>query len=131
MITSLNNIPLVLNIEVSFNLQSTTDKQTWRGQLVAVGGFDVANTYGDVLAVHNNMIPAIAKKEPVSLTYIVIRTADGALRPFATDWIEESTFSRTDNVEDIQVIIHNVNAAASANILGVIRDLGYEVTVVS
>jgi hypothetical protein len=131
MITSLNNIPLVLNIEVSFNLKSTTDRQTWRGQLVAVGGFDVANTYNDVLAAHNNMIPAVAKLEPVSLTYIVIRTADGALRPFATDWIEESTFNRTDNVEDIQVIIHNINGAAAANVLGVIRDLGYEVTVVS
>ena len=131
MITSLNNIPLVLNIEVSFNLQSTTDKQTWRGQLVAVGGYDIANTYGDVLAIHNNMIPAVAKKEPVTLTYIVIRTADGALRPFATDWIEETSFTRTDNVEDIQIIIHNVNGSAAANVLGVIRDLGYEVTVVS
>ena len=129
MITQLNNVPLVLNIEVSFNLMSTTDKQTWRGQLVAIGGYDVANTYGDVLAIHNNMIASVAKKEPVSLTYIMIRTADGAIRPFATDWIEEETFTRTDNVEDMQIIVHNISGAAGAKVVGVIRDLGYEVTV--
>lgn len=129
MITALNNVQLNINIEVKFTLKSLVDKQVWRGRIIGVCGFDVAMQYNDVVATHNNMPAAVAKQEPVSLTYILLKCTDGQIRPFATAWINESEFERTDNVTDVTVIIHNVTDTSKAKILTEIRDLGFEVTV--
>ena len=130
MITALNNVQLNINIEVKFTLKSLVDKQVWRGRIIGVCGFDVAMQYNDVVATHNNMPSSVAKQEPVSLTYILVKCTDGQIRPFATVWINESEFERTDNVTDVTVIIHNVTDTSKAKILTEIRDLGFEVTVV-
>lgn len=130
MITALNNVQLNINIEVKFTLKSLVDKQVWRGRIIGVCGFDVAMQYNDVVATHNNMPSSVAKQEPVSLTYILVKCTDGQIRPFSTAWINESEFERTDNVTDVTVIIHNVTDTSKAKILTEIRDLGFEVTVV-
>ena len=125
----INGVELNLNIEVSFKVRSTNDRQTWRGQIIGTVGFNVANAYTDLLALHNSMVQEVAIKEPVSLTYVLLKCADGSIRPFATDWIEEATFARTDNYTDLSLIVHNINGSDTANILSVLRDMGYEVTV--
>ena len=130
MTTAINGVELALNIEVSFKLRSTNDRQTWRGQIIGTVGFNVANVYNDILAVHSTMEREVSVKEPVSLTYFLLKCADGAIRPFAVDWVDEGTFGRTDNYTDLSLIVHNVNGVDTANILSTIRDLGFEVTVV-
>ena len=131
MIASLNNVTLQLNIEVKFKLHSLTDKQTWRGKVIGIGGYDVAAQYNEVYATHNNMESQVAKRELVGMTFLIIKCTDGQVRPFATDWIIETTFERTDNVTDLQMVVHNVSENEQAKILTYIRDLGYEVTVVT
>lgn len=128
MINAINNIQLSINTQVKFKLHSMTDKQTWRGKIIGICGYDVANQYEEVLAAHNNMEASVAKLEPTSMTFILIKSADGQTRPFATDWIIESTFERTDNVTDAKVTIHNVSDSELVKILSYIRDLGFEVT---
>lgn len=128
MITSLNTINLQINMEVKFKLRSTTDKQTYRGRVIGIGGYDVAAQYNEVNAAHNNMESEVARREIVAMTFLIIKTTDGAIRPFATDWIIENTFERTDNVTDLQVIIHNVSEIEQAKILTMIRNVGFEVT---
>lgn len=128
MITTLNNVQLTINAAVSFKLDSMTDKQTWRGRIIGVVGYDVANQYEEIYAAHNNMVPAVAKLEASSLTYILVKCADGVIRPFATDWIIEKTFQRTDNVADASIVIHNVSDSELVNIITYIRSLGFDVT---
>jgi len=131
MITSLHNINLQINIEVEFKLNSLTDKQTYRGKIIGIGGFDIASVYNDVVAPHNNMESDVARQEPAALTYLIIKCTDGMIRPFATAWIKEATFNRTDNVTDTQIICHNLSEIQRAEVLTYIRDYYGPVTVVS
>lgn len=128
MITALNNVALQINIEVKFKLRSLTDKQTWRGRVIGISGYDVAEQYNEVNATHNNMEPEVARREIVSMTFIILKCADGHIRPFAVDWIIEPTFERTDNVTDMHLIVHNVSENEQARIMTYIRNLGYEVS---
>lgn len=128
MITTLNNVTLQINIDVKFKLASLTDKQTWRGKIIGLGGYDVAAQYSDIYAAHNNMEPQVVSKDPVTLTYLIIKCTDGQIRPFATDWILETTFDRTDNVTDMTIMVYNVSEVDKAKVLTTLRTLGYEVT---
>jgi len=131
MITTLNNILLQINIEVTFQLNSLTDKQSYRGRIIGIGGYDIAAIYNDVVAPHNNMEASVAKMEPAALTYLIIKCDDGMIRPFATAWIKEKTFDRTDNVTDLQIICHNLSEMKKAEIITYLRDYYCPVTVVS
>ena len=124
MITTINNILLQINIEVTFKLNSLTDKQTYRGRIIAC-------VYHDVVAPHNNMESNVAQMEPAALTYLILKCDDGMIRPFATAWIKEKTFDRTDNVTDMQIICHNLSEMKKAEILTYLRDYYCPVTVVS
>lgn len=131
MITTINNILLQINIEVTFKLNSLTDKQTYRGRIIGIGGYDIACVYHDVVAPHNNMESHVAQMEPAALTYLILKCDDGMIRPFATAWIKEKTFDRTDNVTDMQIICHNLSEMKKAEILTYLRDYYCPVTVVS
>ena len=77
MITTINNILLQINIEVTFKLNSLTDKQTYRGRIIGIGGYDIACVYHDVVAPHNNMESNVAQMEPAALTYLILKCDDG------------------------------------------------------
>lgn len=129
MTVAINGIRLDLNIDVSFQTKNQVDIQTYSGRLVGTVGYDVAKVYQDVVAIHNNMPTSVAKLEPATLTYLIIKTTDGATRPFAAEWIEESTFRRTDNTYDITITIHNVNSNEEADLINLLRNKGFEITV--
>lgn len=128
MIAALNNVQLQVNISVKFRLHSMTDAQTWHGQILGIVGYDVARLHEDVDATNNNMETNIAKKNPVSMTFLLVKCDDGMIRPFSTDWIVESSFVRTDNVSDTTVIIHNISETEAATLITYIRNLGYTVS---
>ena len=79
-------------------------------------------------ATNNNMETNVAKKNPVSMTFLLVKCTDGMIRPFSTDWIVESSFVRTDNVSDTTVIIHNISETEAATLITYIRNLGYTVS---
>lgn len=128
MTSTLNNVSLQVNINVKFRLHSLVDAQTWHGQILGIVGYDVARIHEDVDATNNNMETNVAKKNPISMTYLLVKCTDGVIRPFSTDWIVESSFNRTDNVSDASIVIHNVSAVEAATLITYIRNLGYTVT---
>ena len=128
MIAALNNVQLQVNISVKFRLHSLTDAQMWYGQILGIVGYDVARLHSDVDATNNNMETSVAKKNPVSMTFLLVKCTDGVIRPFSTDWIVESSFLRTDNVSDVQLIIHNISETEAAAVTTYIRNLGFTVS---
>lgn len=122
----INSINVVNGMEVKFNTANRTDKQTYRGKIVGIVGFDVACIHEDVISVHNNMVPYVASEQIVSQQFILLKTADGAIRPFATIWINGSSFDRTDTSTDYRMVVYGVSELEIAKIMTLIRDLGFE-----
>ena len=73
------------------------------------------------------MAYAVAKKEITSEDFILIKTADNAVRPFAVSWIvDDTTFMRTDTAQDATITIFNVSTEKLYQILTYIRDAGFQ-----
>jgi len=126
MSTSINGLSVVNGMEVKFSTYNRVDVQTYRGTVVGLVGFDVARVHDDIIAIHNNMESEIAKLQIVAQQFILLKTADGAIRPFATCWIKASSFERTDNTADCRMVIYGVTEYEAAKIMTYIRDLGFE-----
>lgn len=124
----INKVSCAPEVSVRFRTFNTTDSQTYRGRILGCVNFDVACSFDNVVAIHNNMKPSIAKREPAQETYLLIETADKAKRPFAVCWIDEETFEQTDAAADATVVLHNVTQSELFKILTTIRDLGFDVT---
>ena len=126
MSATINGLNIVNGMEVKFSTYNKTDVQTYRGSVVGLVGFDVARVHDDIIAIHNNMDAEIAKLQVVSQEFILLKTADGAIRPFATCWIKAATFERTDNTADCKLVVYGVTEYEAAKIMTYIRDLGFE-----
>jgi len=124
----INNVPCVPEQEVSFKTYNRTDGQTYRGRILGCVNYDIAATCGDVLAIHNDMVASVAKQDIAVQTFIIVKTADGAKRPFATIWIDETTFKAISAATDATLVLHSVTLTDLYNALTTLRDLGYDVT---
>ena len=124
----INNVSCAPNVEVKFQTFSRKESQTWRGIIMGTAVFDIARNFADVVAIHEDMEADIARKEVTVETFLLIKTADGAIRPFAISWINSNTFARTDNLSDVTVVIHNITTTAAFRIMNYIRDQGYNCT---
>lgn len=122
----INNLTVGTGMGVTFYINSKVDKQKYRGTVVGVVGFDAARIHEDIVANHNNMESSIAAKQIVAQQFILLKTSDGAIRPFASIWIKESSFEQTDNTADAKIIVYGVTSLELAQILNFIRDLGHE-----
>lgn len=124
--SQVNGINIVNGMEVKFSTHNTKDTQTYRGTVVGVVGFDVARVHDDIIAIHNNMTSTVAQSQIIAQEFILLKTSDGAIRPFALIWINASTFERIDNAADCKMIIYGVTEYEVAKIMTFIRDLGFE-----
>ena len=124
--SAINNVNIVNGMEVKFSTYNRIDTQTYRGTVVGVVGFDVARVHDDIIATHNNMSSEVASTQVVAQEFILLKTADGAIRPFAFVWIDAATFERTDTSADCRMIVHGVTEYEVAKIMTFIRDLGFE-----
>lgn len=124
--SSINNVNIVNGMEVKFSTYNRRDSQTYRGTIVGVVGFDVARVHDDIIATHNNMDTSVAQQQIISQEFILLKTNDGAIRPFATIWIVATSFERTDNAADCKMIVYGVTEYEVAKIMTFIRDLGFE-----
>ncbi len=124
----INGVTCVPELKVKFKTHSRVDQQTYRGTIVVCVNFEVARMYADIIANHNDMSADVAKKEYVVETYLLIKTGDNAIRPFAKCWIDADTFEQTDSSKDVTLVVHNVTTANVATILTQIRELGFDVT---
>ncbi len=122
----INNLNVVNGMEVKFSTYNRTDTQIYRGAVVGIVGFDVARVHDDIIAIHNNMESTIAAESIVSQQFILLKTADGAIRPFASIWIKGDTFDRTDNAADCKLVVYGISGYEAAKIITLIRDLGFE-----
>lgn len=126
-VISINGVEIVKGIEVRFKTHNKKDSQTYSGKVVGVVDYDVAHNYADIDATHANMAYAVAKKEITSEDFILIKTADNAVRPFAVSWIvDDTTFMRTDTAQDATITIFNVSTEKLYQILTYIRDAGFQ-----
>jgi len=124
----INYVSCAPNIQVKFQTYSRRDSQTWRGTICGTATFDIARNFGDVVSIHEDMEAAIARKEITAETFLLIKTADKAVRPFAVSWINAHTFEQTDNSSDVTIVVHNVSTVLAYRIMNYIRDLGYSCT---
>ena len=123
----INGIDIVQGIEVRFKTYNKKDSQLYAGQVLGVVSYAVAAGYSDVDATHANMAPNVAKKELTAETFILVKTGDGATRPFAVSWIvDDSTFVRTDVATDANITIFNISTEQLYQILTYIRDAGFD-----
>lgn len=123
----INGIVCVKELEVSFKTKNRTDSQTYYGTIVGTVNFDVAANFDDVIAIHKNMIADVAKTEVTAQDFLLIKTRDGATRPFAISWINAETFERVDAQSDAVIVIRRITEEKLIEIMTEIRGLGYEV----
>lgn len=124
---AINGIVCVKELEVSFKTKNRTDNQTYYGTIVGTVNFDVAANFDDVIAIHKNMVAAVAKTEVTAQDFLLIKTRDGATRPFAISWINAETFERVDAQSDAVIVIRRITEEKLIEIMTEIRGLGYEV----
>lgn len=123
----INGVEIVQGIEIRFKTHNKTDAQTYAGKVMGIVNYDVALNYSDVDATHANQEYAVAKKEVTAEDFILIRTADNAIRPFAVSWIvDDTSFVRTDIAQDVTITIFNVSTEKLYQILSYIREAGFE-----
>ena len=106
----INGITCIKELEVSFKTYNRTDSQTYYGTIMGTVNFDVAANFDDVISIHKNMIASVAKTEVTSQDFLLVKTRDGATRPFAVGWIDAETFERVDAKSDAVIIIHRINS---------------------
>ena len=123
----INGITCIKELEVSFKTKNRTDLQTYYGTIMGTVNFDVAANFDDVIAIHKNMVASVAKTEVTAQDFLLIKTRDGATRPFAVNWIDAETFERVDAKSDAVIIIHRITDEKLIEIMTTIRSLGYEV----
>lgn len=123
----INGIVCVKELEVSFKTKNRTDNQTYYGTIVGTVNFDVAANFDDVIAIHKNMVADVAKTEVTAQDFLLIKTRDGATRPFAISWINAETFERVDAQSDAVIVIRRITEEKLIEIMTEIRGLGYEV----
>ena len=124
---TINGIVCVKELEVSFKTKSRVDSQTYYGTIVGTVNFDVAANFDDVIAIHKNMVASVAKSEVTTQEFLLVKTRDGATRPFAVSWIDAETFERVDAQSDAVIVIHRITEEKLIEIMTEIRGLGYEV----
>ena len=123
----INGITCIKELEVSFKSKNRTDSQTYYGTIMGTVNFDVAANFDDVIAIHKNMVASVAKTEVTTQDFLLVKTRDGATRPFAVSWIDAETFERVDAKSDAVIIIHRISEDKLIEIMTTIRSLGYEV----
>jgi len=123
----INGITCIKELEVSFKTKNRTDSQTYYGTIMGTVNFDVAANFDDVIAIHKNMVASVAKTEVTTQDFLLVKTRDGATRPFAVSWIDAETFERVDAKSDAVIIIHRISEDKLIEIMTTIRSLGYEV----
>lgn len=124
---TINGVDIVQGIEIRFKTHNKTDAQTYAGKVMGIVNYDVAASYSDIDATHANQEYAVAKKEITAEDFILVRTADNAVRPFAVSWIvDDTTFVRTDIAQDATITIFNVSNEKLYQILTYIRSAGFE-----
>lgn len=124
----INDVSCVPELEVSFKTYNRLDNQTYRGRIVGSVNFEVARNFDDVISTHADMSAEVAKKELAVETFLLVKTADGATRPFAIAWIDNSTFRAIDAMTDSTIVIHGVTSSELYEIIRIIRNLGHDVT---
>jgi len=124
---TINGIVCVKELEVSFKTKSRVDSQTYYGTIVGTVNFDVAANFDDIIAIHKNMVASVAKSEVTTQEFLLVKTRDGATRPFAVNWIDAETFERVDAQSDAVIVIHRITEEKLIEIMTEIRGLGYEV----
>jgi len=124
---TINGVDIVQGIEIRFKTHNKTDAQTYSGKVMGIVNYDVAASYSDIDATHANQDYAVAKKEITAEDFILVRTADNAVRPFAVSWIvDDTSFVRTDIAQDATITIFNVSNEKLYQILTYIRSVGFE-----
>ena len=126
---SINGVDCEPETQVCFKTYNKTDSQTFYGRIIGTINFDVAIDYEDVVAVHKNMKASVASKEIAAETFLLIKTKDGAKRPFAISWIDAETFENLDTQSDANLTIYRISKDKLYQVLTTIRDLGYDVVV--
>ena len=124
---TINGVDIVQGIEIRFKTHNKTDAQTYSGKVMGIVNYDVAASYSDIDATHANQDYAVSKKEITAEDFILVRTADNAVRPFAVSWIvDDTSFVRTDIAQDVTITIFNVSNEKLYQILTYIRSAGFE-----
>ena len=111
---------------VSFQTFNQIDKQVYRGSIIGFSDYQAARVHEELTAIHNSMPAEIAKLTLVSQTFLLVKTQDGLIRPFALCWIDSSTFKLIDTAQDRVIVVRNVPEGELDLILNSIRSLGYE-----
>lgn len=124
----INGVACVPELQVAFKTYNRTDNQTYRGRILGCVTYDIAANFGDVLAIHNNMAASVARKDVAVETFLLVLTVDGAKRPFAVSWINETSFQATDAASDATLVLHNISTSDLYKVITTIRDLGFVVT---
>lgn len=124
---TINGVDIVQGIEIRFKTHNKVDAQYYSGKVVGIVSYDVACGYSDIDAIHANQEYEVAKKEITAESFILVRTPDNAVRPFAVSWIvDDTSFMRTDIATDVTITIFNVSNEKLYQILTYIRDAGFE-----
>ena len=123
----INGVEIVSGIEIRFKTHSKVDSQTYTGKVMGIVNYDVAASYSDVDATHANQSYAVSRKEITAEDFILVKTADNAIRPFAVCWIvNDTSFIRTDTAQDATITIFNISNEQLYQLLTYIRDHGFQ-----
>lgn len=118
-----------INYIVKFATFHKTDTQTYRGKVVGFTTYAVARVHAELEAIHRNMSSAVASQNLASQTFLLLKTNDDIVRPFAICWIDTTTLLRTDTATDRVLVVREVEDSNLETLLNTIRLAGYDCSI--
>jgi len=120
-----------INDVITFSSKSLNDDNVYYGKVISKCSFDLAKTYGDVVAMYNNV--SLDANEPAlgpidTLNYILLRLMENGTNeekfiiPFALEWMD--TVSLVSERKRMTITVFDADVGDSAAILAALKSIG-------
>ena len=113
---------VVVGEHIRFRTISPHDTTIYTGQVISIGNYAVAKIFGDVAAIHQDMLQQNPELVDVSLLkYLIVECHDKKRRPFAIEWIQDGKVSIVETGNTKLIRIYNTSPTNIKQIIALLR----------
>lgn len=128
---------IVVGAEVRFTSISSHDINKYHGKVVGTGAYSLARGFSDVVG-YNKQVQAqhgtIPEHDMLDYFLLELYSPVAGINEFAIafarEWVSEPSIDIINTQEKVEVLIHDVNATDTNNIIGILRGAGYKASII-
>lgn len=107
---------------IQFRTISPHDTTVYVGDVICIGNYDVAKVFGDVSALHQDMLQQDPNlPDDTLLNYLIVECHDKKRRPFAFNWIQEGKVGIVSLGITKLIRVYNTSADDVKQIMALLR----------